>query len=230
MLTVRPAAARGTTQIGWLDSRHSFAFGDYRDPTHTNFRTLRVLNDDRVAPGQGFGSHPHRAMEIITVVLSGALAHRDSMGTGATVTAGEWQYMSAGTGVTHSEVNPSATDAVHLLQIWVLPNVRAAAPRYAQSRPPTAPDAWHLVLAPDGESAPMPIRQDARVLTATFTPGGRATYPLKPGRAAYLHLATGAATVNGIPLTAGDGAILDGEAAVEVTGVEAGVAVLFDLA
>jgi len=132
MLTLRPAAQRGTTNFGWLDSRHSFSFGDYYDPAYHHFRALRVINDDRIAAGGGFPTHPHRDMEILTFVLSGDIAHRDSMGTVGTVNAGEWQYMSAGTGVAHSEFNPSATDPTHLLQIWLVPDKKGYAPRYAE--------------------------------------------------------------------------------------------------
>lgn len=226
---LRPAAERGVTRIDWLDSRHSFAFGDYRDPAHVAFRTLRVLNDDRVAPAGGFGAHPHRDMEIITVVLSGELAHRDSLGTGSRIPAGDWQMMSAGSGVTHSEFNASDTEPVHFLQMWVAPNVRGAKPRYAQARPAGVADTFEVVLAPEGEVAAMPIRQDARVLNLAFSAGGTARHALAPGRGGYLHVATGSATVNGVPLSAGDGLKIEGDGAVEVTGTTPGVAVLFDL-
>ena len=227
MVTVRPAADRGVTHLGWLDSRHSFSFGDYFDPARQNYHALRVLNDDRVTPAAGFGTHPHRDMEILTAVLSGELTHRDSMGNGSVVTAGEWQLMSAGSGVRHSEENPSATHPVHFLQMWVVPGVKGAPPRYAQTRP--AGDGWQRVAGPDGSGAPLPLRQDVRVWTLAVAPGGTATLPLAAGRAGYLHLATGTATVNGVALTAGDAVTVEGEPAVALTGTAPGVAVLFDL-
>jgi len=229
MLTLRPAAHRGTTNFGWLDSRHSFSFGDYSDPDHHHFRALRVINDDRIAGGGGFPTHPHRDMEILTFVLSGDIAHRDSMGTVGTVNAGEWQYMSAGTGVAHSEFNPSATDPTHLLQIWLVPDKKGYAPRYAQKSFADAPHGvWVPVATPDGRGGSMAIRQDAVLTTAKLRPGDEVSYAFAPGRGGWLHLATDTATVNGLSLTAGDGLAITDEATVTVTGD--GEVLLFDLA
>ena len=227
MLTIRPAAARGTTDFGWLDSKHTFSFGDYADPRHHNFRTLRVINDDRVAAGQGFGTHPHRDMEIFTWVLSGELAHKDSMGIGATIRAGEWQAMSAGTGVSHSEFNPSPTDPVHLLQMWITPAKRGLTPKYQQQAFDPPPGTWQTTLSPDGQDGSMVIHQDAVIRTATLT-ARPLTHALAPGRGAWLHVATGAATVNGIALQAGDAVAAEGEPGLTLTGD--GRVVLFDLA
>ena len=229
MLTIRKGADRGVTKIGWLDSRHTFSFGDYYDPKHHNFRTLRVINDDRIAGGGGFPTHPHRDMEILTFVLSGAIAHRDSLGTGSVVNAGEWQSMSAGTGVAHSEFNPSKAEPMHLLQIWIVPDKKGYAPRYAQQSFADAPPGqWVPVATPDGRDGSMSIRQDVVLSTAKLRPGDEARYDFAPGRAGWLHLATGTATVNGLSLTAGDGLAITDEMAITVTGD--GEAILFDLA
>lgn len=233
MITIRKGTERGVTNFGnWLDSRHTFSFGDYQDPAHHQFRALRVINDDRVAPGGGFPTHPHRDMEILTCVLSGQLEHRDSMGNGEVIHAGEWQAMTAGTGITHSEFNPSRQEPVHLLQIWLFPDRRGHTPGY-QQRVFTDADKlgkWALVASPDGEDASLVIHQDARVYQAKLTAGQTVTHHLKPGRAAYLHIATGAVTVNGRKLAAGDGAAIEGEEAVTVAGDEPGEVLLFDLA
>ena len=229
MLTLRPAAQRGTTNFGWLDSRHSFSFGDYYAPDHHHFRALRVINDDRIAGGGGFPTHPHRDMEILTFVLSGAIQHRDSMGNGSVVKAGEWQYMSAGTGVAHSEFNPSATDPMHLLQIWVVPDKKGYEPRYAQhSFADAPPGRWVAVATPDGRDGSMPIRQDVALSTAKLRPGDDVRYDFAPGRGGWLQLATGTASVNGVSLVAGDGLAITDEATIRVTGD--GEAILFDLA
>ncbi|MBA4067640.1 MAG: quercetin 2,3-dioxygenase [Isosphaera sp.] len=228
MLTIRKGADRGATDLGWLDSRHTFSFGDYQDRRHQQFRALRVVNDDRVAPGAGFPTHPHRDMEILTCVLSGALEHRDSMGNGEVIRAGEWQAMTAGTGITHSEFNPSGTDPVHLLQIWLFPDRRGHTPGYAQKPFAGEAGAWVLVASPDGADGSLVIHQDARVYQARLAPGRSVTHDLTPGRAAYLHVATGSAVVNGERLTAGDGAAVEDESAVVVAGD--GEVLLFDLA
>ncbi|MBX9624226.1 MAG: pirin family protein [Gemmataceae bacterium] len=228
MLTVRKGSDRGATRIGWLDARHTFSFGGYDDPRYHNFRTLRVLNDDRVAPGGGFPTHPHRDMEILTHVLAGELEHRDSLGNGEVIRAGEWQAMTAGTGVMHSEFNPSGTAPVHLLQIWLFPDRKGHAPRYAQ-KAFTAGDGWRLVASPDGADGSLPIHQDARVYQANLTAGQTTRHDLAAGRAAYLHVATGAATVNGERLVGGDGVAVEDEPAVTVTGDGAAEVILFDL-
>jgi redox-sensitive bicupin YhaK (pirin superfamily) len=233
MFTIRKGTDRGVTRFGgWLDSRHTFSFGDYYDPQHHNFRTLRVINDDRVAPGGGFPTHPHRDMEILTCVLSGRLEHRDSMGNGEVIHAGEWQAMTAGTGVTHSEFNPSDKEPVHLLQIWLFPDRKGLTPGYQQRVFTDAEKAgrWRLVASPDGADASLGIHQDARVYQAKLAAGETVTHELKPGRAAFLHVATGSATVNGEKLVAGDAVAVENEAEVTVTGDAAGEVLLFDLA
>lgn len=230
MLTVRKGSDRGATRYGgWLDSKHTFSFGDYFDPKHNQFRALRVINDDVVAAGGGFPTHPHRDMEILTCVLSGALEHRDSMGNGEVIRAGEWQAMTAGTGLTHSEFNPSAADAVHLLQIWLLPDRRGHTPGYQQKLFADADKGgrWAAVASPDGADGSLVIHQDARVFQAKLA-GETVRHELAPGRAAFVHVATGTATVNGAPLVAGDAVAVEGERAVVVTGE--GEVLLFDLA
>jgi redox-sensitive bicupin YhaK (pirin superfamily) len=233
MLTIRRGNERGATRFGgWLDSRHTFSFGDYQDSRHHNFRALRVINDDRVAPGGGFPTHPHRDMEILTCVLSGQLEHRDSMGNGEVIHAGEWQAMTAGTGITHSEFNPSDTEAVHLLQIWLFPDKRGHTPGYQQKVFTDAAKAgkWALVASPDGEDASLVIHQDARVYQTKLAAGQTVEHDLKPGRAAFVHVATGTATVNGEKLAAGDAVAVEAETRITITGDEPGEVLLFDLA
>ena len=232
MFTIRKGADRGVTQIGWLDSRHTFSFGDYYDPAHHNFRTLRVINDDRVAPDGGFGTHPHRDMEILTCVLSGQLRHRDSMGNGEVIRPGEWQAMTAGTGIQHSEFNPSNTEPTHLLQIWIMPDKKGLTPGYQQRVFTDAEKAGvlKLVASPDGEGGSLVIHQDARVYQSKLDRGQAVRHELKPGRGAFLHVATGAVTVNGSRLDAGDAIAVEDEATFEVAGVEPGEVLLFDLA
>jgi hypothetical protein len=230
MLTIRKGADRGTTRFGgWLDSRHTFSFGDYQDSEHHQFRALRVINDDRVAPGGGFPTHPHRDMEILTCVLSGALEHRDSMGNGEVIHAGEWQVMTAGTGITHSEFNPSKSAPVHLLQIWIFPDRRGHAPGYRQKVFTDADKGgkWALVASPTGESGSLVIHQDARVYQTKLA-GETLRHELKAGRAAFVHVATGRATVNGTELAAGDAVAVEDEKEVTVSGD--GEVLLFDLA
>ena len=213
MMTIRKGTERGITNIGWLASRHTFSFGDYNDPRHHNFRTLRVINDDRVAAGGGFPTHPHRDMEILTCVLSGELEHRDSMGNGEVIHAGEWQAMTAGTGVAHSEFNPSDTKPVHLLQIWLFPDQRGHTPGYQQRLFSDNEKAGvlKLVASPDGEDGSLLIHQDERVYQSKLGAGQMVTHELKPGRAAFVHVATGAATVNGQKLAAGDAVAVEDE-------------------
>jgi redox-sensitive bicupin YhaK (pirin superfamily) len=229
MLTIRRGRDRGHANHGWLESFHTFSFADYHDPAHMQFRTLRVLNDDRVAADTGFPSHPHRDMEIITHVLSGQLAHRDSMGNGAVVKAGEWQYMSAGKGVLHSEMNPSATDAVHLLQIWIAPDRRGYEPRYDQKLFAETPGEWTLAVSPDGRSGSIAIRQDAFIKAAKVEPGQRLEHAVEAGRGVWLHVATGSAAVNGRELQAGDAVAVESENHVELSGITSGEVILFDL-
>jgi redox-sensitive bicupin YhaK (pirin superfamily) len=229
MLTTRLGRDRGHANHGWLDSYHTFSFADYFDPAHHNFRSLRVINDDRIAAGMGFGLHPHRDMEILTHVLSGQIAHKDSMGNGETVNPGEWQYMSAGTGVQHSEFNPSRVNPTHLLQIWIVPDKKGYTPRYEQKPFPANPGQWTLAVSPDGVDGSIAIRQDLRLLTSNFGKGDRLEYAFTPGRAGWLHVATGSLTVNGVSLTAGDAVAIEDEAKIDVTGNEPGEVLLFDL-
>jgi quercetin 2,3-dioxygenase len=231
MITIRPAADRGQTKLDWLDSRHSFSFGDYYDPAHNQFRSLRVLNDDWVAPGTGFGMHPHRDFEIMTYVVSGALEHKDSLGTGAVVRPGEVQRMTAGTGVLHSEFNPSATEPVHLLQIWLTPERRGLKPGYEQKAFPESDRRghWRLVASHDGRDGSVTIHQDADVCATLLEPGESATYSLSPGRHAWVQVARGAATLNGRPLVAGDGAAVS-EEPLKIVATESAELLLFDLA
>jgi quercetin 2,3-dioxygenase len=204
MLTTRLGSARGVTNIGWLDSRHSFAFGDYYDPAHTGYRSLRVINDDRIGPGGGFPMHPHRDMEILTWVLSGELEHKDSMGTGSVVKAGEWQRMTAGTGVRHSEFNPSPTTPVRLLQIWLFPHTKGLTPAYEQKAFGDNVGKWETVASPDGRDGSLTINQDAVLSTAVVRPGDELTYRLSPGRGVWAQAAGGRVTVNGVTLRDGD--------------------------
>lgn len=206
MIEVRRAGARGYADHGWLKSFHTFSFADYHDPNHMGFGPLRVINEDRVAPGRGFGTHGHRDMEIISYVLAGELAHQDSMGNGSVIRPGDVQRMSAGRGVMHSEFNHSKTDLVHFLQIWIEPNVRGIAPGYEEKRfDDTAKrGTLRLVASPDGGDGSVKIHQDARLFAALVDGSERLEHPLAAGRRAYVHVARGRATVNGERLDAGD--------------------------
>jgi quercetin 2,3-dioxygenase len=231
MFTIRKGTDRGITRIGWLDSRHTFSFGDYFDPNHHNYRALRVINDDRIAPGGGFGTHPHRDMEILTYVMSGQLEHRDSMGNGEVIRPGEWQAMHAGTGIQHSEFNPSDTESAHLLQIWIMPDRKGHKPGYQQRRyaDEEISSKWRLAASPDGADGSLVIHQDARVYQTKLEKGAIVRHELKPGRGAFLHVATGAVSVYGRELAAGDAIAVEGETLIEVTGRESGEVLLFDL-
>lgn len=231
MITLRRANDRGHAQHGWLDSRHTFSFADYYDPAHMGFRALRVINEDRVAPGKGFGAHSHRDMEIVSVVLEGALTHRDSMGNTARIAPGEVQRMTAGTGVTHSEFNASSAEPVHFLQIWLLPSQRGLAPGYDQKEFPTTARQGRLCLvgAPDGADGSLVLHTDARLYATVLGPGERVTHPLAPGRHAWVHVARGSLRLGQETLHAGDGAALSDEAAVTLEGVDAAEALVFDL-
>jgi hypothetical protein len=237
MITVRKATARGHADHGWLDSHHTFSFADYHDPEHMGFRALRVINDDRVAAGKGFGSHPHRDMEIVSYVLEGALAHKDSTGTGAVIRPGDVQRMSAGSGVVHSEFNASASENVHFLQIWIQPDrmARGIAPSYEQKTFSAADKrgTLRLVASPDAAAGSVSLHADARLYAGVFGAGERAELPIPAKRGAWVHVAQGAARVNGHALAAGDGVALTDEAAVVVEGVaggEPGEVLVFDLA
>jgi redox-sensitive bicupin YhaK (pirin superfamily) len=231
MITIRPAAERGRTQLPWLDSRHTFSFGEYHDPAHMGFRTLRVINDDRVAPGQGFGTHPHRDMEIITYVLEGVLEHRDSLGNGSLIRPGEVQRMSAGTGIRHSEFNSSPDDPVHFLQIWILPESVGLPPSYEQRPLPSgARGGLALVGAPDGRAGSLTVHQDVGVYAGQLEPGTAIAHALAGRRHAWLHVARGSATLNGQPLHAGDSAAISDEREVALRAETAAEVLLFDLA
>lgn len=231
MLTLRPAADRGHFDHGWLDTYHSFSFAEYRDPDHMGFSCLRVINEDRIAPGAGFPSHPHRDMEILTWVLSGALQHRDSLGSGSVIRPGLVQRMSAGTGVVHSEFNASSTEPLHLLQIWILPYERGLAPGYEEMPvpPPDPTSGLALVASPDGARGSVTIHQDARLYVARLAAGGIARHALAPRRRAWAQVARGDAVVNGEALQAGDGAALEAESAVQLASAAGAEILLFDL-
>lgn len=233
MLTLRRSEDRGPTRIGWLDSKHSFSFGGYRDPRHTGFRNLLVINEDKVAPGAGFGRHGHRDMEIISYVLDGALAHKDSTGTDGVIRPGEIQRMSAGAGIEHSEMNASATEPVHFLQIWIQPDRRGIAPGYEQvAMPPVTGDAQlDLIAGPEGGPGAVKLHADARIYRVSLRPGASLDVPLKDSRHAWLQVVRGNASANGQVLGAGDGLALSGEQALSlVGGGEATELLLFDLA
>ncbi|MEM9418631.1 MAG: pirin family protein [Planctomycetota bacterium] len=218
---LRPADERGTSNLGWLDSKHSFSFGGYHDPHRMGYHGLRVLNDDRVAPGMGFDTHPHRDMEILTWVLDGELAHKDSMGHASSLGAGGVQLMSAGTGVTHSEFNGRSDAPVHFLQVWIMPRERGTKPRYQEAIPdPATHDGQFAPLAtPDGRDGSLTIGADAEVYVGDFSQGQSATLSVPYGRVAYIHVATGNVTVNGDTANAGDAITLDGDTKIEIAGV-----------
>jgi hypothetical protein len=231
MLEIRRAAERGHAQHGWLDSWHSFSFADYYDPAHMGFGPLRVINEDRIQPGTGFGTHGHRDMEIISYVLAGALGHRDSMGTGSTIVPGDVQRMSAGRGVQHSEMNHDKSGVTHFLQIWIEPSARGIAPGYEQKHFDAAAKRGRLrlVASPDGVEGSVTIHQDARLYAGLFDGAERATLALARGRKAYLHLVRGTLTANGTPLQAGDALKMTGVAEVVLENGAGAEALLFDL-
>lgn len=232
MMKLRKSDARGHTQIDWLDSRHSFSFGQYMAPEHMGFRALRVINDDRVAPGQGFGTHGHRDMEILTYVLSGALAHKDSLGTGSTILRGDVQVMSAGTGIRHSEFNPSSAEPAHFLQIWFLPDRNGLTPRYEQKRIPvvTEPGRLHLIGSKDGREGSVVIHQDVVLHAGRLRPGEKAELALAPGRQAWIHVAEGSVTLNGVTLDQGDAASLAASDGLALMAQRESEVLAFDLA
>ncbi len=230
-IMLRPAKERGHADHGWLDTWHTFSFSDYYDPRFMGFRSLRVINEDFVAPGRGFPTHGHRDMEIITYVLEGALQHRDSLGTGSIIRPGEVQRMSAGTGVRHSEANPSSTDPLHLLQIWIEPAALGIEPGYEQTAfsDQDKRARLRLVASPSGAEGSVTIHQDARVYATLLDADQQVAHRLAPGRHAWVHVARGALTLNGERLTAGDGAGISAEASVTLAGEENAEALLFDL-
>jgi len=232
MIKVRRSNERGHADHGWLNSHHTFSFADYYDPAHMGFRSLRVINDDRVSPAQGFGTHPHRDMEIFSYVLEGALQHKDSMGNGSVLKPGQIQLMSAGTGVTHSEFNPSPGESLHFLQIWIQPRENCLAPSYTEWRP-TAEQANAqkvLVISPDGRAGSATIHQDADIYRIRLKPGETVTHELKQGRGAWVHIAEGALSLNGIELATGDGASTEQLGALTFTAIQPTEALLFELA
>jgi quercetin 2,3-dioxygenase len=230
MKEVRRAEERGHADHGWLQSHFSFSFADYYDPRFMGFRTLRVINDDIVAPGMGFGAHPHRDMEIITYILSGELEHKDSMGNGRIIKAGEFQYMAAGRGVKHSEFNPSKTEPVHLLQMWILPDESGLPSRYEERSAANAPvGKLTLIASKDGRDASIKINQDANLLLARLGVGNAAAHALGANRHAWVHVAEGEMTVNGERLRGGDGIALSGEEKIELAGVTNAQALIFDM-
>jgi redox-sensitive bicupin YhaK (pirin superfamily) len=229
MIQIRPSEERGHNKLNWLDTRFTFSFDQYYDPQHTQFRSLRVLNEDIVAPGQGFGMHPHRDMEILTWILDGALEHRDSMGTGAVIRPGELQHMTAGSGILHSEFNPSPKDPTHLLQIWIMPDRENRKPEYEQLAFPDK-DLRGKFLHVAGPKAPVTIHQDANLYIARLDKGDQAKLDLKADRHAWVQVARGGVTVNGEELKAGDGAAISKEDEIQVKAKEASEVLLFDLA
>lgn len=231
MLTIRKAEERGHAYHGWLDTYHTFSFADYYDARHMGYGPLRVINDDKVAPGQGFGTHGHRDMEIITYVLEGALEHKDSMGNGSIIRPGDVQRMSAGTGVRHSEFNPSREEGVHLLQIWIEPKFTGIRPSYEERQFGTAEKKGQLrlVASPDGRDGSVTIHQDARVYASLLDGADAVTHALEPGRRAYVHVARGEVKVNGTPLKAGDGVRIEQEPTVGLSHAREAEVLVFDL-
>jgi redox-sensitive bicupin YhaK (pirin superfamily) len=231
MIEIRRAEERGHTRWGWLDSWHTFSFGEYEDSRHMGFRTLRVLNDDRVQPGRGFGAHGHRDMEILSYVLEGALEHRDSAGGGGVIRPGEIQFMRAGSGVEHSESNHSQTEPVHFLQVWILPDERGLKPAYGQ-RPfdrDLAKRSFVLLVSNDGRDGSLRVAQDANVWMTQLEGGERREFPLAPGRHAWIHMARGSASLNETPLREGDGAGAGREETLRFLGGDAAEVLVFDL-
>jgi len=232
MIVVRHGEERGRARFDWLDSRHSFSFGHYHDPAHMGFRSLRVINEDRVVPGGGFATHGHADMEIISYVLAGALEHKDSLGTGAVIRPGEVQRMTAGTGITHSEFNPSKSEPVHFLQIWILPERRGLPPGYEQRAYPAAErqGRLRLVAARDGRAGSVTVHQDASLYAALLARDQQVEHRFADGRYGWIQVARGAVEANGVRLSAGDGAAIGEQPAVSIRGMEDAEILLFDLA
>ncbi len=231
-MQLRRSGERGYADHGWLQSFHTFSFANYQDPDHMGFRALRVINDDRVAPARGFGSHPHQNMEILTYVLEGELSHRDSMGNGSIIRPGEVQRMSAGTGVFHSEMNASKTGVTHLLQIWILPDRPGYPPGYEQKAfsDEERQGKLRLVASRDGRDGSVTVHQDVSLFAGTFGQGEEARYELAAGRNAWVHVARGSVELNGTRLEAGDAAAIGAGGALHLVGKDAGEVLLFDLA
>jgi redox-sensitive bicupin YhaK (pirin superfamily) len=230
MITIRKSGERGHANHGWLDSHFTFSFADYYDPQHMGFRSLRVINDDIIAGGGGFGEHPHRDMEIITYILSGALEHKDSMGNGRVIRPGEVQYMAAGTGVQHSEFNHSQTEPAHLLQIWILPDKKGAKPNYAEKSLVKAETGrLHLAVSKNGRDGSIAINQDADLFVGKFKAGDKVSHTFKPNRHAWLHVAEGQIKLNGVVLNAGDAAAVSEESKLILESIAPTQVLLFDL-
>jgi redox-sensitive bicupin YhaK (pirin superfamily) len=231
MIEIRRAQERGHTEWGWLDSRHTFSFGDYHDSGHMGFRSLRVLNDDRVLPGQGFGTHGHRDMEILSYVLEGALEHKDSSGGGGVIRPGEIQFMRAGSGVQHSEYNHSKSEPVHFLQIWIVPDKQGLKPAYGQQAfdADAAKRSFVLLASKEGRDGTIQVQQDVDVWVTRLGKGERRDLPLAPGRGAWIHVARGSVDVNGTLLREGDGAAVSGEDRLRFLGQGPGEVLAFDL-
>jgi quercetin 2,3-dioxygenase len=232
MITIRKSEERGHFDLGWLDTYHTFSFDQYYDPAHMHFRSLRVINEDRVAPGQGFPTHSHRDMEIITYILSGALEHRDSMGNGSVIRPGDVQRMTAGTGVSHSEFNPSDSEGVHLLQIWILPKAHGLTPGYEEKHFAEGErrGRLRLIASEDGREGSVAINQDARVYATLLEAGQVFTHALPPNRHAWIQLARGTLRLNGLELKQGDGAAVRGESDLTIETHDQAELLLFDLA
>jgi redox-sensitive bicupin YhaK (pirin superfamily) len=231
MIKKRPAQERGGGNHGWLDTRHTFSFSDYYDPEHMQFSVLRVINEDRVAPGKGFGAHSHRDMEIISYVLEGQLEHKDSMGNGAILHPGEFQRITAGTGIQHSEFNPSKSEGVHFYQIWLLPDNQGHQPSYEQKPFPetSRQGKLQLVASPDGREGSLTIHQDATIYLSALQTDTTVTHQLKPGRYGWLQVLRGGVQLNQVALTAGDGAAIGDETELIINGTQPGEVMLFDL-
>lgn len=232
MINVRKADQRGHAHHGWLEAYHTFSFAGYVDRDHVHFRSLRVMNEDRVAPGQGFGTHPHNDMEIVTYVLEGALEHKDSMGNGEVLRPGEFQRMTAGTGITHSEFNPSADEPVHLYQIWLFPDRKGHTPSYEQKRFPDEQlsNRLRVVASPDAEDGSLLIHQDAKIFLSKLETGAVVEHPLAESRHAWLQVLRGSVTLNGQPLATSDGAAVSDERMLKIEADENAEIMLFDLA
>lgn len=230
MLAIRKASARGSFDHGWLKTHHTFSFGDYQDPRHMQFRALRVMNEDFIDAGQGFGMHGHRDMEIVTLMLEGQLAHRDSLGNTEVLAPGELQRMSAGTGIRHSEFNPSATEAAHLYQIWLFPEREGITPSYEQKKIDFGANAWRLAASRDARDGSLLIHQDAEIHLARLATGKQLAYTLKPGRSAWLQVLRGGVTLDGNELSAGDGVAVSDASAVALEAKSDAELLLFDLA
>lgn len=232
MITVRDRNSRGHTQTGWLDSRHTFSFGQYRDPTQMGFRSLRVINDDRIIPGAGFPTHAHQDMEIISYVVEGAIEHKDSMGTGSIIRPGDVQRMSAGTGITHSEFNPSSEEGTRFLQLWIVPEKAGLAPSYEQKTFPDEErlDRLRLVVDPDGKDGAVQVHQDARIYASILTAGGRVIFETEADRHVWIQVVQGAVVLEGDELREGDGVALSDFSSVTLSSYVGAEILLFDLA